>query len=290
MDSKAGPRKTIVLSTSLLFLLLPRLEAQDPHPLKASLIPEMLSVEPGKPFCLGLLLSIDEGWHTYWKNPGDAGIPTTIEWRLPAGWAAGSTQWPFPGKFDEADIITYGYRKEAFLITEMKVPDSAENAGPAVIAVHLEWLVCRDGCIPGRADLSLELPIKREKPPVNAPWSSKFRDSRAQIPAPSGDWDIRVSSTSEGYALFLKPPLRLDRELKEAAFFAEESEVIDHSAPQKLSKSDAGYVLELKRSPYSSGIAPRLTGVLFVERGWDRSGKQLAILLDQRVEQEGLKK
>ena len=290
MESGVGRRKIFVPVLWLLFLLIPRVEAQDPHPLKARLIPEVFSIQPGGTFCLGILLTIEDGWHTYWKNPGDAGIPTTIEWRLPEGWVAGPTKWPFPRKFDEADIITYGYQKEAFLITDVKAPDSAENARPAELAVHLEWLVCREGCLAGRADLSLELPIKKENPEVNVLWSPRFREALEQIPAPSADWDIKAYTKGEGYALFFKPPLGLDRDLKEVTFFAEESEVIDHSAPQRLSRSDAGYVLELKRSPYSSGIAPRLTGVLLAEDGWDRSRKRSAILLDQRVEQEGLKK
>ncbi len=136
----------------------------------------------------------------------------------------------------------------------------------------------------------MELPIKKENPEMNVLWSPRFREAREQIPAPSEDWDIKAYTKGEGYALFFKPPLGLDRELKQVTFFADESEVIDHSAPQTLSRSDEGYVLELKRSPYSSGIAPRLTGVLLAEDGWDRSRKRSAILLDQPVEKEGAKK
>jgi DsbC/DsbD-like thiol-disulfide interchange protein len=280
------PHKKILLFLVSTSLLIPGAEAQDAHPLRAQLVPEVLSVEPGTAFWVGLLLKMENGWHTYWKNPGDAGIPTTIEWRLPAGWVAGPIQWPFPRKFAEAGIVTYGYNKETFLIAELRAPDLADHPGLAKIGAHVEWLICREGCLPGQADLLLELPIKRKKPERNAPWASYFQGAREQIPMPSEDWEIKAYARGKGYALLLKPPAWHDRKLKDVFFFAEEGEVIDHSASQELVKADAGYILELVRSPYSSRLPARLRGVLFTEAGWDRSRKKPAIRLDEKVEKE----
>ena len=78
-------------------------------PVKAELIAREQSVRPGQPFLVAVRLMMDEGWHTYWKNPGDAGIPTAVAWEVPAGFSAGPIRWPVPRLFRERDFSTYGY-------------------------------------------------------------------------------------------------------------------------------------------------------------------------------------
>src|SRR3954469_3312524 len=85
------------LRSVLLFLLCPAwLGAAGPSPVKASLVAEVSSFTPGKPFLAGVRLQHDAGWHTYWKDPGDSGLPTTVAWNLPKGVTAGPLEWPEP--------------------------------------------------------------------------------------------------------------------------------------------------------------------------------------------------
>ena len=126
-------------------------EARDKH-VEAALVPEVSGVAPGKAFTLAVRLRMDEGWHTYWKNPGDSGMPTSVEWELPEGFAAGELRWPVPERIDVAGIISYGYHGEVWLLTEISVP--AGWAGPeATIGARVSWLMCKEECIPeiGRA-------------------------------------------------------------------------------------------------------------------------------------------
>jgi len=89
----------------------------------ASLMADTAAVIPGKAFTLGLFLKMAPGWHTYWKFPGDAGIPTEIKLQLPPGWKAGEIQWPIPLKTsDPGDIQTYGYQDEVLLMQEVTPP------------------------------------------------------------------------------------------------------------------------------------------------------------------------
>ena len=76
---------------------------------QATLISEVTRVEPGKPFWVGIRQQIKPGWHTYWKNPGDAGVPTRLYWDLPQGFAASEIHWPFPERIPYGPLINFGY-------------------------------------------------------------------------------------------------------------------------------------------------------------------------------------
>src|ERR1700719_342999 len=96
---------------------------------QAKLLADVAAVVPGKPFTVGLLLHMVSNWHTYWKFPGDAGIPTEIKWKLPDGWKVGEIQWPIPLKLDEpGDIQIYGYHDEVLLLQEITPPASLKDS------------------------------------------------------------------------------------------------------------------------------------------------------------------
>jgi len=125
---------------------------------KATLLADTSAIIPGKPFTAGLLLRMAPGWHTYWKFSGDAGLPTEIKWKLPAGWKVGEIQWPIPLKTnDPGDIQTYGYQDEVLLTQEITPPAKIDIA-PVKLSAEANWLVCEKICIPGGANLELELP------------------------------------------------------------------------------------------------------------------------------------
>jgi len=86
--------------------------SSSPH-VKARLMPEVGSIEPGSRFCVALAFTMEEGWHIYWKNPGDSGLPATIQWDLPEGFSAGETEWPYPLKFETPGIVSFGYADDA---------------------------------------------------------------------------------------------------------------------------------------------------------------------------------
>src|SRR5438067_8260880 len=124
---------------------------------KAELLADTDAVTPGKPFTIGLLLRMAPGWHTYWKFSGDAGLPTEINWNLPAGWKAGEIQWPIPLKTnDPGDIQTYGYQDE--VLPMQQITPSANIDKPSVkLSADASWLVCERICIPGSAKLNVDL-------------------------------------------------------------------------------------------------------------------------------------
>src|SRR5437867_12301909 len=150
-------------------------EYQGKQLVKAELLSDANAVVPGKPFTVGLLLRMAPGWHTYWKFSGDAGLPTELKWKLPAGWKVGEIQWPIPLKtIDPGDIQTYGYENEVLLMQEITPPARIDNAS-VVLAADANWLVCERICIPGSATLQLELPTSTTNEPKNTDLFARFR-------------------------------------------------------------------------------------------------------------------
>ena len=142
---------------------------------KATLLADTSAIVPGKPFTAGLLLRMAPGWHTYWKFSGDAGLPTEIKWNLPPGWKVGEIQWPIPLKTnDPGDIQTYGYQDEILLMQEV-TPPAKIDISPVKLSADANWLVCEKICIPGSANLQLELPTSTTADPKNTDLFARYR-------------------------------------------------------------------------------------------------------------------
>ena len=101
-----------ILSLSLVFFLCSTNAAAENQYVSAELLSENFEIEPGRQFTVGLLLKMDPGWHVYWKNPGDSGLPTTIDWGLPEGFKVENLKWPAPEKIYVGPLVNFGYKKE----------------------------------------------------------------------------------------------------------------------------------------------------------------------------------
>ncbi|CAN5651423.1 thioredoxin family protein [soil metagenome] len=163
---------------------------------EASIVAHTTAVVPGRPFKVGLRLKMAPGWHTYWKFPGDAGIPTEIKWNLPPGWRVGELQWPTALRIIEpGDIEIYGYHGEVLLMQEITPPATIpENA--VRIPAEANWLVCEKICIPGGAQLTLELPVGGTATAANEELFGRFERSLPQ-PWPSPEVATATWSRNE---------------------------------------------------------------------------------------------
>jgi thiol:disulfide interchange protein DsbD len=136
---------------------------------QAELLADAASIEPGKPFTLGVRLSVDLGWHVYWKNPGDSGLPTTVDFVLPDGFTVDELQYPVPQRIEQTGgIVNYGYEDEVMLLAKVTPPKDLPIGKPVHMVAKVNWLVCREECYPGNADGSIELPVSQEAKPAHA--------------------------------------------------------------------------------------------------------------------------
>ncbi len=158
-----------------------------PGGVSARLFADVAAAAPGIPFVAAVEIAMQPGWHTYWENGGDAGLPTTIEWTLPPGWSAGPILWPAPHRYEEdGDIVTFGYSERVVLLTEV-TPDAAAPAGstPAEIRARVDWLQCKELCIPGGADLAMTLAVESAARPAGDAERRLVEASRAEVPVPA---------------------------------------------------------------------------------------------------------
>lgn len=153
--------------------------AQRPH-VTARLVADTSAVQAGRPFRVGVHLSVDDGWHVYWKNSGDSGLPTRVDLKAPEGFSVGELQWPAPLRYAESGGQTaYGYAEEVLLFATVTPP--ADATGEVALAADADWLVCEKKCIPGAASLSRSLPIGEATPDVAA----AFDVMAARVPGPT---------------------------------------------------------------------------------------------------------
>ncbi|WP_341704901.1 protein-disulfide reductase DsbD domain-containing protein, partial [Ferrovibrio sp.] len=199
---------------------------------QADLIAEPAAVTPGQPFWVGVRLRMKEHWHTYWRNPGDSGLASAVDWRLPEGFAAGPIVWPAPQRLPVAHLVNFGYEGEILLLTEIVPPAAAISATSVSIGGTLSFLVCETICIPGEAELALTLPVAPPGQATAEPASqATFAAARAALPQPA-PWPVTVEAGKEAVMLQVAAAgLRADA--NRTAFLIPHAETLnDHAAPQ----------------------------------------------------------
>ena len=182
-----------------------------PGHVAVELMAEVASVQPGRPFWLGLSMLHDEKWHTYWKNPGDAGIPPTFAWTLPAGLRVGEIEWPHPYRYPVGRLASYGY-EGLHLLPVLAFPDRSLKPGTDLtIKLSADWLVCKESCIPEAAELSISLPVRSEAP-APGPAAARFADARSRLPRPvdGASGEARFEVAGRGIDVVLKLPKALN--------------------------------------------------------------------------------
>lgn len=113
------------------------------------------SVTNGEPIQTVIKMKVADGWHTYWKNPGEGGIPMTIKTNLPEGWTLGEIQYPAPKRYSSADLPSIGYEGDIILPITIHPPKNAQGPLPEIKA-KFSWLTCNEAsCVPGDAELTL---------------------------------------------------------------------------------------------------------------------------------------
>jgi DsbC/DsbD-like thiol-disulfide interchange protein len=230
--------------------------------LKVELVSDTNSVGPGRPLWVGLHFEMENEWHIYWRNPGDSGEPPRIRWNLPAGFQAGAIEWPAPARLGSGSVIDYGYEESVLLPVEMQTPKTLAPGSRATLSAEVSWLVCKDICVPGKAGLTLSLPVEAT-PGSASPSHALFQaaKSRAPKPMPSA-WKVEVVSEKERFILTIRGD-----NFSKASFFPLVPDQIDNAAPQGIAALPSGLRLTLKKSDQLLKTPRTLDGVLEVSPG-----------------------
>ncbi len=211
---------------------------------QARLVSKSGEIAPGGSVVVALEQSIRPGWHTYWVNPGEAGLPTEIKWTLPPGWHAGAIEWPYPKRLPVGPLMNYGYEGKVWLLTRITAPKQAKPGVTITLKATGSWLVCKEVCIPEDQPLTLALTVSASPAPPYSTIAEQFAATRARIPVPS-PWPVhyRLSDTLD---LFVAAPALGKAGVKDVAFFPLASGAITDFAPQTFAQVSNGLVVHLK--------------------------------------------
>jgi thiol:disulfide interchange protein DsbD len=241
---------------------------------RAELISEVSQVKPGEPFWVALRETIRPHWHTYWKNPGDAGQPTDIAWKLPPGVKADPIVWPAPTKIDVSGVVNYGFEGDILLL--VKVTPPADFAGSTLaLAADVNWLVCSDVCIPEGGKFSLDLPVGSAAKPADAATRGLFDKARRDVPTPS-PWPARFGLDKAG-----DPTLAIDAKglkpdsIGDVYFFPAEWGPVANMERQTAKVTADGIRIPLKKGDAKAAAPQQLAGTLeLTEKTGDGAHRQ----------------
>ncbi len=173
----------------------------------AQLVAEHTAVQPGQTVRVGLKIDHQPHWHTYWRNPGDSGLPTTVNWMLPPGAQISDIQWPVPKRLPVGPLVNYGYEDQLLLPQTLVVPMNAVPGTTLVLRAQANWLVCKDVCIPEGGELSLQLPVVgKEVMPGSTAQLPTFDQLEAAAPRALQGWTTSLQRAGNELLLTFDAP------------------------------------------------------------------------------------
>ena len=232
------------------------------------LLADHARIAPGATLTAGLSLRHDPGYHTYWRSPGIVGLPTAIEWDLPAGVSAGPILWPGPELSKMGQITVWGYERDVVLLTEIKI--APEFAGKTIpLRAKVSWMACARRCHPGWIELQLEVPVGAAKLVPGA--GALISAARKELPVglPTG-WSFEPERNREEEGDRVSAVLKGPRgfETRDIVFFCDDNQV-NSELPQQIKSGPQGLlVMRFPVSEYAPEKATGLSGVLYHPGGW----------------------
>ena len=232
------------------------------------LVSAAAAAAPGSTVHVALRAKMAPGWHTYWRNAGDAGLPAEFAWTLPPGWRAGEVAWPLPGRMPEGPLMTYGWEGEVLLPVPVQVPADARPGSIARLAARVTALVCKDICVPETADLAVAVPVGEAR--ADPRWGPAVQRTLAAVPGPApfrtaavlGDGKLKLGAWGGPLA---------GATADGAYFYPYEPGVIRHAAPQRIERGPGGLMMILEAGPgLAGGLKGPVRGVLATRAGaWE---------------------
>jgi thiol:disulfide interchange protein/DsbC/DsbD-like thiol-disulfide interchange protein len=231
---------------------------------RAELVSEVATVKPGEPFWVGLHQTIRPKWHTYWRNPGDSGMPTTLAWTLPLGAGASEIVWPLPERFRLGPVINYGYHNDVLLPVQITPPATLQPGETFTFAADATWLVCEEVCIPEEGRVTLTLPVASTVQPGEPATRQRFEATRRAVPIAS-PWEAHyVARDAKRLTLTVRAAGLKRDTIADAYFYPLPMSPVEHTPDQAFAISSGALTLELARSAAAPNLPQELSGVLVI--------------------------
>lgn len=243
-------------------------EAEAPKGVAASLVAAQTAVVPGRPLEVALKLEHPPHWHTYWLNPG-FGSPTVMKWNLPEGWAAGEILWPIPLVKPTELGNAHLFEGTTWLFMTLTPPADLEPGASVKLGGKASWLLCDEGsqCMPGSADVSLELPVAAEAQPVPEV-AAELAKVQAQQPQSPAAWKVALTEGEKAWTVKLEPGEGAAVDPGDVYFFDRNAAVSNQ--PQEV-KREGGAIFITVPKP-EEPVSKRPEGYVWASKGWLADG------------------
>ena len=277
--------KTFILSVLSFFsVALPAFAAEsepvDTGKVVASLVSSHDSAAPGETIQLALRTVLDDGWHTYWRNPGDSGEPVQLSWTLPEGWTTGDIVWPLPMTIPTGPIINYGFEGAPLFPVDVTVPTTAAIGSVQTLSLDFYYLVCKDVCIPEDGSASIDIMIGESVKDTR--WDALISNAIASAPKP-GTVLGGISKQGERAVITLQNlPVG---EFNEAYFFPFDQGVVMHSEPQIVTMGSNGAKLSVNADyAWANDLPASFKGVLAYNQNGRYVGTEVALNVGETLD------
>lgn len=241
------------------------------EPATPSLKADVSAIEPGSSFQLAVHITIDEPWHIYWTNPGVSGLPTTVNLTLPGGLKADTFRFSTPKQFTTAGQVGYGYENEAWIITEVSVPDDLAIGSTANLSAMVSWLSCDDdSCLsPKNQAVTLDLPVKESSAPSDA--ATAINAAIAKLPTIASSAKF-AATIEDGNIVATIDQTALGSDDKNLVLWPAQSGLADLSKPQTIAIDGSTITFTQPAADGTTSLPPKFEALI-------RSASGLAVLV-----------
>ncbi len=242
-----------------------------------ALISESTAFRIGATTTVALRITMDAGWHTYFTNPGDAGLPLAAQWTLPPGVTISPLRFPTPHVLPQPPLMSFGYEREVLVLADLSVAPSVPVGTKLSIAADVDFLVCADVCLPASAHVELSARSAAEVRPSQ--WDAAVRTTRAQLVQGASGWTMTAWRDSTRVMLFARAPESARATLRAAYVIPDSTGVLEHAAPQQVVMRGDTLVLAMTAARGFADSTSRFTGVLLHDVSSSTTSTQIDVPL-----------
>jgi DsbC/DsbD-like thiol-disulfide interchange protein len=226
----------------------------------AKIVVDSYSLEKSHSVPIGILIDLEKDWHIYWRNPGDSGMPTAVNFDVPEGISISEIEWPVPKVFKYEGLASFGYEKQVLLIAQLNIPENFES-NSVLITTKVKSLICKDVCIPFNTNVSKKIKLMNSFSAEDE-ISKLFSQTRINLPGVKNDFDLSVVPEENNITIVLES-LKYDlAKINSLYFLPYENGIFKNTAEQNFRIKDEGIEFIVEYDQFKTEELRELFGIL----------------------------
>lgn len=271
--------KTLKILPFLIIVSL-QLYAQQLTFASAKIVVDSYSFEKSRSIPIGVLIELEKDWHIYWRNPGDSGMPTAIDFELPEGVSISEIEWPVPKVFEFDGLASFGYEKQILLIAELNVSENFESDSVSITAI-LKSLICKDVCIPFNTTITKEIKLSNEFS-AEDDIANLFSETRRTLPGVKSDFELSVVPDENNITIILENLNYALTKINSLYFIPYDNGMFKNTAEQNFKIKDDGIELIVEYDQFKTSELREVFGILVFHFN-DETRPQIAYEIKKQI-------